>query len=211
MGQIYNAVVDYLTEYGWHFGVAQEDVALHFGCQGRNNLWQCLCIVDEDKGFVRFYSIAPVNVPEEYRGAVSEFLTRANYGLPLGNFEMDYRDGEVRFKTSIDVEGGELTSTMIENLLKSNLTTMDQYLPGLMQVLYGNVAPAAAVEAIESNPLKEILDQLELLKLLLEENVKSEQLEDKPSRPDISRLLEDDLDLDDDLDDPDEDRRFRLN
>ncbi len=195
MGQLYNAVVDYLTEDGWHFGVAQEDVALHFGFQGRNNLWQCLCIVDEDKGFVRFYSIAPVIVPEESRGAVSEFLTRANYGLPLGNFEMDYRDGEVRFKTSIDVEGGELTPTMIENLLKSNLTTMDQYLPGLMRVLYGNVAPAAAVEAIESELL---------MKQFLEEEVESEPLGDKPSRPDFSKLLEDDLDFDD----PDEDRRF---
>lgn len=195
MGQLYNAVVDYLTEDGWHFGVAQEDVALHFGFQGRNNLWQCLCIVDEDKGFVRFYSIAPVIVPEESRGAVSEFLTRANYGLPLGNFEMDYRDGEVRFKTSIDVEGGELTPTMIENLLKSNLTTMDQYLPGLMRVLYGNVAPAAAVEAIESELL---------MKQFLEADVESEPLEDKPSRPDFRKLLEDDLDFDE----PDEDRRF---
>lgn len=189
MGQLYNAVVDYLTEDGWHFGVAQEDVALHFGFQGRSNLWQCLCIVDEDKGFVRFYSIAPVIVPEEQRAAVSEFLTRANYGLPLGNFEMDYRDGEVRFKTSIDVEGGELTPTMIENLLKSNLTTMDQYLPGLMRVLYGNVAPAQAVEAIESD-------------LLMKQLTEDDPYQDLEKRDDhelgFSSLSEDDLDDDGD-------------
>jgi hypothetical protein len=64
-----------------------------------------------------------------------------------------------------------------------------------MRVLYGNVAPAAAVEAIESDLL---------MKQFLEEDVESEPLEDKPSRPDFSKLLEDDLDFDD----PDEDRRF---
>jgi len=35
---------------------------------------------------------------------VNEFLTRANYGLNIGNFEMDFQDGEIRFKTAIDVE-----------------------------------------------------------------------------------------------------------
>lgn len=30
----------------------------------------------------------------------AEFLTRANYGLVFGNFEMDMHDGEIRYKPS---------------------------------------------------------------------------------------------------------------
>ena len=41
-------------------------------------------------------------VPEEKRSAVAEFITRANYGLPGGNFEMDWRDGELRYKVFLD-------------------------------------------------------------------------------------------------------------
>jgi len=44
------------------------------------------------------------------RGAVAEFINRANYGIIIGNFEMDFADGEIRYKTSIDVQGDKLTS-----------------------------------------------------------------------------------------------------
>jgi hypothetical protein len=151
MGQLYTVVVDYLTEDGWNFRVAEDEVALQLGFRGRNSSWQCLCIIDEEKSFVRFYSMLPSVINEDQRLLVSEFVTRANYGLPIGNFELDFADGEVRYKTSIDIEGGELTPKMVENLLMSNLTTMDRYLPGLMRVLYGDKEPAEAVADIEAS------------------------------------------------------------
>jgi len=43
-----------------------------------------------------------------------KFLTRANYGMMIGNFEMDFTDGEIRYKTSIDVEGDKLSSALIK-------------------------------------------------------------------------------------------------
>ena len=86
----------------------------------------------------------------ELRGLAAEYLTRANYGLSIGNFEMDFEDGEVRYKTSIDVEGGELTQGMIKNLVYSNCATTDRYLHGLMKVVYGNADPASAVRDAEA-------------------------------------------------------------
>jgi hypothetical protein len=55
-------------------------------------------------------------VPEAKRQAMAEFLTRAKYGLCMGNFEMDFGDGEVRYKASLDIADGELTAKMIEVL-----------------------------------------------------------------------------------------------
>jgi hypothetical protein len=161
MGQLYTAVVDFLTEDNWDFRVAEEDVALQFGFRGKSSSWQCLCIVDEEKSFVRFYSILPAVVPEAQRNAVAEFITRANYGLPIGNFELDYGDGEVRYKTSIDIEGGEFTPKMVENLLMSNLTTTDRYVPGLMRVLYGDREPADAIAEIEANEGEDDDDEID--------------------------------------------------
>src|SRR3954452_20971539 len=111
MGQIFNAVVQYLTDDGWKFTVLEEDMdllALTLSFKGQSGSWQCFAIVDEEKQWLRFYSMLPVHAPEAKRPAVAEFITRANYGMMLGNFEMDFADGEVRFKTSIDCEGGEM-------------------------------------------------------------------------------------------------------
>ncbi len=153
MGQLFEAVVDYLTEDDWKFNVVKDDTALMLSFRGEAGSWQCFATVDEEKQWFTFYSILPSNVPEEKRVEIAEFITRANYGLVIGNFEMDYGDGEVRYKTSVDVEGGELTPKMIENLMRANLMTMDRYFSGVMGVLYGDRDPAEAIAEMEDGGL----------------------------------------------------------
>jgi len=96
-----------------------------------------------------FYSVSPVNIPEDRRPAVAEYITRANYGLNVGNFEIDYTDGEVRYKSSIDVENTELTSARIHNVVYASVWMMDRYLPGIMQVIYANTEPSEVIKKIE--------------------------------------------------------------
>jgi len=151
MGQLFEAVVDYLTEDDWKFNVVKDDTALMLSFRGEAGSWQCFATVDEEKQWFTFYSILPSNVPDDKRAEIAEFITRANYGLVIGNFEMDFADGEVRYKTSIDVEGGELTPKMVENVIRANWMTMDRYFPGLMGVLYGDRDPAEAVAETEES------------------------------------------------------------
>jgi hypothetical protein len=64
-----------------------------------------------------------------------EFITRANYGINIGDFEMDLDDGEIRFKISMDVEAGVLSNIMVRNMMVAAYTTVDRFFPGLMSVL----------------------------------------------------------------------------
>jgi hypothetical protein len=91
-----------------------------------------------------------MNVPEEHRTAAAEFVTRANYGLPLGNFEMDFADGEVRFKNSVSFAGEPLTDTLIHNTLYPATSVATTYFPGLLKVVFGNANPADVINEIES-------------------------------------------------------------
>lgn len=150
MGRIFNAVVDYLTEDDWKYTVLDGESTLMLTFRGRSGSWQCFGRADEEKECFSFYSVLPPHIAEDKRPAVAEFINRANYGLIVGNFEMDYRDGQVRYKTSVDIEGGELTPKMIENLIYANLMTMDDYFPGFMEVLYADKEPAGVIEDIES-------------------------------------------------------------
>ncbi len=151
MGELANRVKEFFVSDDWKFSELEEG-ALRMGFAGRNGNWTCLARSREERGIFTFYSIAPVNVPEDKRPAVAEYITRANYGLPLGNFEMDYSDGEVRYKTSVDVEGEEymLTPTMVKSIVYSNVLTMDRYLGGLMAVIYGGASPAQEIEKAEA-------------------------------------------------------------
>ncbi len=150
MGELADKAREFFVSDDWKFSDLEEGV-LRMGFAGRNGNWTCIARPREDRGIFLFYSIAAVNVPEEKRLMVAEYLVRANYGLPLGNFEMDFSDGEVRFKTSIDVESEEymLTPAMLKSLVYSNVLTMDRYLGGLMAVIYGNAVPEQEIEKAE--------------------------------------------------------------
>ena len=84
------------------------------------------------------------------RLVAAEFLTRANYALPLGNFEMDFEDGEVRFKNSIDFEGETLTDALIHNTLYPATSVATRYFPGLLRVVFGDLNPRDVIREIES-------------------------------------------------------------
>ena len=116
---------------------------------GRNGELHCYAQVRVELEQFLFYAVAPVKVPADMRPAVAEFLTRANYGLRIGNFEMDYSDGEVRFKSSLDFEGEALTFNWIRHAIYPAVQTMDEYLPGLMKVVYGGKTPEEAIREIE--------------------------------------------------------------
>jgi hypothetical protein len=149
MTELLEIIVDFLQEDGWPFTPVEGQTALRTAFQGENGQWTCYALALEEQRQFVFYSVCPVNASEEKRPAMAEFLTRANYGLFVGNFEMDWSDGEIRYKTGIDVEGDRLSQALVQQMVYANVVSMDRYLPGIMKVLYGHLSPAEAVAELE--------------------------------------------------------------
>lgn len=133
----------------WHVTPMDDRPVLAMGFSGKNGNFQCFAQAREEQQQTVFYSVCSINAPDTRRAATAEFITRANYGLIIGNFELDYDDGEVRFKTSIDVEGDSLSENLMRHIVYANVLTMDRYLPGLMKVFYGNDEPEDVIREIE--------------------------------------------------------------
>src|SRR5437762_10474197 len=138
---IFETMQTFFKEDEWPLTQVEGQPMLRMNFRGSNGRWMCLAQAREEQQEFVFYSICDANTPEDRRPAMAEFLTRANYGLYIGNFEMDYRDGEIRYKTSIDVEGATLTAPLIKSLVYANVAIMDRYLPGIMSVLYAGTPP----------------------------------------------------------------------
>jgi hypothetical protein len=148
-GRIFQAIVNFFKEDDWPFHQIEGESILQIAFQGENGKWTCYAKAREEQEQFVFYSVCSVNVPENKRLAVAEFITRANSGMIIGNFELDFADGEIRYKTSIDVDGDTLTSALIKRLVYANVTMMDEYLPGIMSVIYGEVEPKDAIAQVE--------------------------------------------------------------
>lgn len=146
---VYDSMLAFFKEDDWRFDVIPGKSAIKAGFKGQNAVFQLVAQANEQTERLNVYSVLDIRIPADKRQAIAEYLTRANYGLNIGNFELDFSDGEVRYKTSIDVEGGQLTSKMIKNLVYVNVLMMDKYQPGIMAVVYGGKSPADAVAEVE--------------------------------------------------------------
>lgn len=125
------------TENGWPYSEVRGAPVLLTDLSGPAGRWSFYAQPVEEKNLVLFYSICPERVPEERRVDVSHFLTRANYGLAAGNFELDFDDGEVRYKTVLHVHGDELDGLTLKRLIRANGIAVETYLPGIASVIAG--------------------------------------------------------------------------
>jgi hypothetical protein len=149
---IYQAMIDFFTEDDWSFTKLHGELTLQLAFQGKTDRFFCFAKAREEQQQFVFYSVCPVKVPKSKRRAIAEFLTRANFGTIIGNFELDLADGEIRYKTSIDVmddspagerRSNRLSAALIKRLVYLNVLMMDDYLPGIRAVLNGEAVETA--------------------------------------------------------------------
>ena len=148
-GQIYQEMVKFFKKDDWFFVPLEEQPVLQMSFQGDSGKWTCYARAREQQRQFLFYSVCSVNAPENKLAHVAEFISRANYGMAVGNFELDFNDGEIRYKTSIDIDGNQLNFDFIRTLVYTNVMMMNQYLPGILWVIQGEMEAEEAILRIE--------------------------------------------------------------
>jgi len=96
-----------------------------------------------------FYLNFRVHAPEQRRACVAEFTTRVNAGLIIGNFEMSYDDGALRYKSSVDFTQVALADRMIRNTMLSAMDAVEHYAPYLSAAITGPQSARAVCEAAD--------------------------------------------------------------
>lgn len=149
-GTIFNGLKKVFVEYRWPFSEVPGMPVLLSELSGPLGSWTFYAQIVEEQELIVFYSVCPLTVPENRRPEVAAFLTRANYGLALGNFELDFGDGEIRYKTVLDAEGRYISPALVKRLVKANGLAMETYLPGIGAVVAGTPA-APALDRLTSD------------------------------------------------------------
>ena len=93
--------------------------------------------------------VYPLRATEDVRVKVAEFITRANYGLFVGGFEMDYDDGEIRFRSSLASADTLPTPEQIKHILYVSVNMTEKYANSLALVLFDMDSPKNAIRRAE--------------------------------------------------------------
>ena len=106
-------------------------------------------IAMEAEQFLVYINIGPM-APVERRADVARFINRVNWGLSIGNFEMDDEDGFVRFRASIAFSNTELTEPLIRNAILAAMEIVETYAEPIIDVLARGKSAAETWEGLRA-------------------------------------------------------------
>lgn len=109
---------------------------------------QMVVLVRED-AFSTFTTL-PLTADADHRLAMAEYLTRINWDMRNGNFELNMNDGEIRYKMYVHVgqEKPDMSAARLATMLP--FLMIDRYGDGIIDVLFGFKTPREAFEAISA-------------------------------------------------------------
>lgn len=96
--------------------------------------------ITEAKQFIFYLNFGFLVLPER-RIDVLRFVSRANWGLIVGNFELDMDDGHLRFKSSVDLDGVELIDSLIRNAILGAMKAVEAHAESLMKIAIPRIKP----------------------------------------------------------------------
>jgi hypothetical protein len=98
-----------------------------------------------------FHFIFDGYVEASRRLAVAEFITRVNWGLIEGGFELNFENGAVRYKVGIDFSNVELTEQLVRNAILSAMNNIEPVAVALIDVARNGRAPAEAFRDVQDD------------------------------------------------------------
>jgi hypothetical protein len=151
---MFQAIKQYLDKKGLNYQVLSASGHRIFKMQLTGINGAMNCIVDVREKQVLVLTFCNTNTPQHKRQAMAELITRMNYSLLLGNFKMNFEDGEVRFSISWQYDDLQpVSESVIEHNFMTSAIMMDKFLPAIMSVNYSNTTPVKALQETEEAPL----------------------------------------------------------
>lgn len=156
---IANAINNFLAENDWHFSFDDQCGLFKFGLCLKGKIKKINYIIDVKEDEYIVYAISPLGADEDdekMMATMAEFVCRANYGLKNGNFELDMRDGEMRFKSFVDCDGITPTTEMVRNSIHCPAAMFDRYGTGIVDIIFSNAKAKDAIAKCERSPVEEL-------------------------------------------------------
>jgi len=125
---------------------------------GKSSAWRtAVGFEDEpDNRKITVISVLSIAVPQDLRSQIAELVTRINCDkddTESSYIAFDMDDGAVVLITSIHLKDGELTFSMFDQMLTSNLMITEDFTSVIMKVVYCGVKPSEAMRLYKDEKL----------------------------------------------------------
>jgi len=121
----------------WNFRTIDERrYTLNF--RGKNSSYNFFAVIGETHNTLCICAILPIQAPANKLDKVAELLHRTNYGLLIGNWGLDFNDGEINYKICVDFHDFQPSPDYIDNMINQVLVMVDHYFPDIGAVIFAD-------------------------------------------------------------------------
>lgn len=149
---IVNKVKEILENDHIKYYFEEEKGVFHFSIYIRSRMNTIYYAIGVRQSDLSVYAMCPFSVDCDncmMMKELAEFICKANYGIKNGNFEIDYRDGEIRYKCFLDYQNIVPTTEMIRNSIHCPAAMFECYGEGIIQIIFNNISAVHAINLCE--------------------------------------------------------------
>jgi hypothetical protein len=118
--------------------------------RGDRGVYSICLQADSPEGYLLCVTRYGTYAPETRRTAVLDVLNRINYQrVAVGNFEMDFRDGEVGFRVALDTRIGPVSTVEVGAMVSRSMCVCDRYHDAILRVMLSGTDPEEALAMVQ--------------------------------------------------------------
>lgn len=122
--------------------------------------------ISNSKDMIVMYLYAPNVLPERSFDLAMDAVARINQDMAVGNVEIvRKKENFFRFRAGIDVEDGNLSTTMLDNLLKIAINTVERYFPAILSICFSGITPEYAIAKAREDEIDDALAEKLIIEL----------------------------------------------
>ncbi|MCB8815080.1 YbjN domain-containing protein [Desulfosporosinus shakirovi] len=141
---LFRVLYEILSQNGWEFDFDNKNGIIKLEISGINTDFHAFLFVDEEQESLLCNTHIDQKIPSSKRLEVCDYMSRVNYELINGNFEMDMDNGEIRYRTFLDLADARPSQDQVLNIVWNGVLGFDTYYPGLMKLVYGDYSAEEA-------------------------------------------------------------------
>jgi hypothetical protein len=147
--ELADLVESYLNSHRWKYDFDTDEGVFALGFNLSIRLATLNLRIRIRRSSIICLAFPPIRVDPQHLAAAEEYITRANYGMMHGCFEMDHSDGEVRFRSSLYC-GDEIPSMdIVEFIVGLPHQMWNRYGDGLLAILFAEGSPEEEIRKAE--------------------------------------------------------------
>lgn len=133
----FNLICNNLVQHNCNFNAASEEFFLSFTTSGEKFPVTVKIMVDAERNLIRFFSRLSFDIPDEKKLEIAVAVTKINYSLSIGNFNLDIDTGEIYFSYNVSYLESKLGNEAITYIISALLAVVDDYSEKLLMLSKG--------------------------------------------------------------------------